>query len=121
MISPTQSSITLLYRTTEYGNADKEEDFKYIYKSVTTNCHHQQLFQIRYSPLHNIPTIGQYPAILLLTGDHDDRVVPLHSLKFIATVQERLGQQTTNPLMIRVDVKSGHGGGKPTSKLVRRD
>ncbi|XP_065897775.1 prolyl endopeptidase-like [Dysidea avara] len=89
--------------TTEFGNPDKEEDFKYIYK---------------YSPLHNIPTSGRYPAILLLTGDHDDRVVPLHSLKFIATIQDQLGQQATNPLMIRVDVKSGHGAGKPTSKLI---
>ena len=73
---------------------------------------------IRYSPLHNIPSHGLYPAILLLTADHDDRVVPLHSLKFIATIQEQLGKQTNNPLMIRVDVKSGHGAGKSTHKVV---
>ncbi|XP_013397961.1 prolyl endopeptidase isoform X3 [Lingula anatina] len=94
--------------TTDYGCSDEKEGFDYLY---------------RYSPVHNVqePNNGvQFPAMLLLTGDHDDRVVPLHSLKYIAEVQHKLGNlpQQTNPLMIRVDTKSGHGAGKPTAKVV---
>lgn len=70
---------------------------------------------IKYSPLHNIKK-AEYPATLVTTGDHDDRVVPAHSFKFIATLQEN--QQGSNPVLIRVDTNAGHGSGKPTSKQI---
>jgi prolyl oligopeptidase PreP (S9A serine peptidase family) len=77
----------------------------------------------RYSPLHNVRP-AQYPATLLTTGDHDDRVVPLHSLKFIATLQHvasTLPEPHRNPLLIRVETKAGHGAGKPTKMMVRKE
>jgi prolyl oligopeptidase len=68
-----------------------------------------------YSPLHNIRE-KSYPATLITTADHDDRVVPAHSFKFAATLQE---QQTGNsPILIRIDKSAGHGAGKPTSKII---
>ena len=88
---------------TEFGNPDKAGEWEWVR---------------HYSPLHNIPSEGEYPGILLLTGDHDDRVVPLHSLKFIATLQS-LHPSNPHPLLIRVDTKSGHGAGKPTTKRLR--
>lgn len=94
--------------TTDFGCSEKEEDFNWL---------------IKFSPLHNVhepKEDKQYPATLLLTADHDDRVVPLHSLKFIAQLQHVAGrhEKQTNPLMIRVDTKSGHGAGKPTAKII---
>lgn len=84
----------------EYGTSDKEEHFKNLYS---------------YSPLHNIKKGLSYPATLVTTADHDDRVVPAHSLKFIATLQEKnIG---SNPVMIRVDVKSGHGASNLTKAI----
>lgn len=84
----------------DYGYVDTEREFKCIYK---------------YSPLHNVKNIS-YPATLILTGDHDDRVVPAHSFKFAATLQEK--NTGTNPTLIRIDVNAGHGAGKPTSKQI---
>jgi prolyl oligopeptidase len=93
----------------DYGNADESEaDFKYLRG---------------YSPVHNVNTAEGvvYPATLITTGDHDDRVVPLHSYKYIAALQHAHGgraAQEGRPLVIRIDTKAGHGAGKPTSKLI---
>ena len=76
-----------------------------------------QMFQylIGYSPLHTIRDVA-YPATLVTTGDHDDRVVPAHSFKFAATLQEH--QQGNAPILIRIETNAGHGAGKPTSKWI---
>jgi len=86
---------------TEYGRSDKEEDFKNLYS---------------YSPLHNLKKGVSYPATLVTTADHDDRVVPAHSFKFAATLQE--DNAGPNPTLIRIESKAGHGAGKPTSKQI---
>ncbi len=85
----------------EYGSSDDSTQFDYIYK---------------YSPLHNIKEGINYPAILVTTADHDDRVVPAHSFKYIATIQEKY--KGKNPVLIRIDTRAGHGAGKPTSKII---
>jgi prolyl oligopeptidase len=86
---------------TDYGCSDNKTEFKYLYG---------------YSPLHNVKKGVQYPATLVTTADHDDRVVPAHSFKFIATLQENhIG---TNPVLIRIESKAGHGAGKPTTKVI---
>jgi len=85
----------------DYGtSADSEEMFRYLYA---------------YSPIHNIKNDGTpYPAILVTTADRDDRVVPAHSFKYIATLQ---ASNTGNaPKLIRIETKAGHGGGKPLAK-----
>jgi prolyl oligopeptidase len=95
---------------TDYGNPDEAEDFAYI---------------LRYSPIHNVALPadgGQYPAYMITTGDHDDRVVPLHSHKLTATLQHVLAgapnSPQRNPLLTRIEVRAGHGAGKPTSKII---
>lgn len=71
---------------------------------------------IKYSPLQNIKENVEYPAVMVTTADHDDRVVPAHSFKYMATLQEKY--QGNNPVLIRIETKAGHGGGMPTSKQI---
>ncbi len=85
----------------DYGSPDNPEEFKALYA---------------YSPLHNLTPNTQYPATLISTADHDDRVVPAHSFKFAATLQE--AHSGDNPVLIRVETKAGHGAGKPTQKII---
>jgi prolyl oligopeptidase len=87
----------------EYGNADNsKEEFDYL---------------IKYSPLHNTRP-ASYPATMVLTADHDDRVVPAHSFKFISALQE--AQQGDAPVLIRVQTQAGHGAGMPTSMIIQQ-
>lgn len=72
-----------------------------------------------YSPVHNVKKGVQYPATLVTTADHDDRVVPAHSFKFAAELQDK--QAGTNPVLIRIDVNAGHGAGKPISKTIEEN
>ncbi|SCZ88299.1 BZ3500_MvSof-1268-A1-R1_Chr2-1g04318 [Microbotryum saponariae] len=88
--------------TSDYGCADEPEDFDYL---------------IKYSPLHTVDATKTYPPLMLLTADHDDRVVPLHSFKLAAELQHSL-PNNPNPLLLRVDTKSGHGAGKSTDKKI---
>jgi prolyl oligopeptidase len=71
---------------------------------------------IRYSPLHNLRPGTKYPAVLVTTGDHDDRVVPAHSFKYAATLQS--AQKGDAPVLIRIETRAGHGAGKPTRKVI---
>jgi len=85
----------------DYGtSADNKEMFDYL---------------LKYSPIHNIQDVN-YPAVMVTTADHDDRVVPAHSFKYIATLQEKYSG--FNPVLIRIESKAGHGGGMPTSKQI---
>ena len=73
-------------------------------------------FLIEYSPLHNLEEGVEYPATLIMTADHDDRVVPAHSFKFAAELQRVQGG--SDPVLIRIDTDAGHGAGKPVSKII---
>lgn len=84
----------------EYGVSDKKEDFAWLYK---------------YSPLHNIREKA-YPATMVMTADHDDRVVPAHSFKFISELQAK--HKGSNPVLIRVETQAGHGAGIALSKSI---
>ena len=86
----------------DYGTAeDSKEMFNYL---------------LKYSPVHNVKAGVQYPATLVTTGDHDDRVVPAHSFKFAAELQAK--QTGPNPVLIRIETNAGHGAGKPVSKTI---
>jgi len=86
----------------DYGSPENSEEFQALYA---------------YSPLHNLKPGTAYPATLITTGDHDDRVVPAHSFKFASALQEHhIGE---NPVLIRIETKAGHGAGKPTDKVIQ--
>ena len=85
----------------EYGSPDNQEEFKAL---------------LSYSPLHNLTKGKKYPATLITTADRDDRVVPAHSFKFAAALQE--AHAGDNPVLIRIETKAGHGAGKPTTKII---
>jgi len=87
--------------TSDYGSSENPDEFKAL---------------VKYSPLHNLKPGTCYPATMITTADHDDRVVPAHSFKFAATAQA--DQAGANPVIIRIDTKAGHGAGKPTSKQI---
>jgi prolyl oligopeptidase len=85
----------------DYGSPDKADEFQALYA---------------YSPYHNLKPGVKYPSTLITTGDHDDRVVPAHSFKFAARLQEY--HEGKNPVLIRVETRAGHGAGKPTAMLI---
>lgn len=85
----------------EYGRSDNANQFKYL---------------LNYSPLHNLKDGVSYPATMVTTADHDDRVVPAHSFKFAARLQE--AHKGNAPVLIRIETKAGHGAGKPTAKQI---
>ena len=86
----------------DYGTSDQSEEmFKYL---------------LGYSPVHNVKSGTNYPATFVTTGDHDDRVVPAHSFKFIAELQAK--QDGPNPVLIRIETDGGHGAGTPVSKII---
>ncbi len=89
------------YWVDDYGSSDNPEEFQALYK---------------YSPYHNIRSGTCYPPTLILTADTDDRVVPGHSFKFAAALQQ--AQSCDNPILIRIETRAGHGAGKPTSKMI---
>ena len=86
----------------DYGTSEQSKEmFEYLHK---------------YSPVHNVKEATEYPATLILTGDHDDRVVPAHSFKFAAHLQAK--QRGKNPTLIRIETNAGHGSGTPISKKI---
>jgi len=87
--------------TSDYGSSDDATQFQYLRA---------------YSPLHNIKPGTCYPPTLAFTADHDDRVVPGHTFKYVATLQA--AQSCPNPVLVRIETKSGHGAGRPTTKLI---
>ena len=86
----------------DYGSSDKPEEFKALYA---------------YSPLHNLERGTRYPATMISTADHDDRVVPAHSFKFAAQLQESQAKDGP-PVLIRIETKAGHGAGTALNKVI---
>ncbi len=78
----------------DYGDPEKKKDFETL---------------LKYSPLHNVKKNQAYPAVMIMTGDHDDRVVPLHSLKFLAQLQHYAKCDSSKPILGRIETKAGHG------------
>ncbi|QOJ01943.1 MAG: S9 family peptidase [Phycisphaeraceae bacterium] len=87
--------------TSDYGSSENPEEFRALYA---------------YSPLHTLKPGTCYPAVMVTTADHDDRVVPAHSFKYAAAIQAAQG--CDKPVLIRIDISAGHGGGKPTAKRI---
>ena len=89
--------------TSDYGSPDDPDEFQAL---------------LAYSPYHNLKSGTAYPATLVTTADHDDRVYPAHSFKFTAALQA--AHQGENPVLIRIETKAGHGLGKPTAKVIEQ-
>jgi prolyl oligopeptidase len=87
--------------SSDYGTSEDSVQFEYL---------------IKYSPIQNIKEGIKYPAVFVTTGDHDDRVVPAHSFKYIASLQDKY--KGNNPVLIRIETNAGHGAGKPVSKSI---
>ena len=88
----------------DFGDPDDATDFQAL---------------LKYSPYHNIQGDGyKYPSFLAVTSDHDDRVVPLHSFKFVARMQQIGGKHTSSFLLLRHQLNTGHGAGRPTMKII---
>ena len=85
----------------EFGSSDVAEEFEYLYK---------------FSPLHNLEAGNHFPAIMVTTADHDDRVFPAHSFKYAAQLQAM--NSGTNPTLIRIETKVGHGAGTSVNKTI---
>ncbi len=85
----------------DYGSPEDPEEFRVLHS---------------YSPYHNVRPGTEYPPTLIITADHDDRVVPAHSFKFAAALQH--AQSGDGPVLIRIETRAGHGSGKPVSKLI---
>jgi prolyl oligopeptidase len=89
--------------TSDYGSAENADEFKALFA---------------YSPLHNLKKGTCYPPTMVMTADHDDRVVPAHSFKFAAALQAAQAADCPSPALIRIESRAGHGAGKPTAKVI---
>jgi len=104
--SPFPLSLSLSLSLQDYGSSDDADGFQYL---------------LRISPVHNVQSDKPYPAVMLTTGDHDDRVVPLHSYKYVSALQHAWAgrAEQKQPLLIRIETKAGHGAGMPLTKRMQ--